>query len=180
MVDEKPASLALISQRAEVDRDGSASPAQSQPEQTSPKSSGESTLWTNSSDNSEAPMTPMTEPDQGIKAFAASVRLVFRGIVPSTVPTIRKSTGRKIPQPERPRDEEPYNRHERQLADTLCLLHRLRKCDIPDHNRQLHIRTVRFRPRPPEPTNQHLFPLHQRVRQHGPSRRVAPDSVGHH
>ncbi|CAN9211692.1 unnamed protein product [Alternaria alternata] len=45
----------------------SVQPSQSQPEQTSPKSSGESTLWTNSSDDSEAPMTPMTEPDQGVE-----------------------------------------------------------------------------------------------------------------
>ncbi|KAK1918038.1 hypothetical protein P3342_000756 [Pyrenophora teres f. teres] len=41
-------------------------PSPSQPEQTSPKSSGESTVWTNSSDDSEAPMTPMTEPEQGV------------------------------------------------------------------------------------------------------------------
>lgn len=40
---------------------------QSQPEPTSPKSSGESILWsTNSSDDSEAPMTPTTEPDQAV------------------------------------------------------------------------------------------------------------------
>ncbi|CAN9440867.1 unnamed protein product [Alternaria alternata] len=45
----------------------SVQPSQSQPEQTSPKSSAESTLWTNSSDDSEAPMTPMTEPDQGVE-----------------------------------------------------------------------------------------------------------------
>ncbi|KAJ4374985.1 hypothetical protein N0V83_002064 [Neocucurbitaria cava] len=41
--------------------------SQSQPEQTSPKSSGESILWsTNSSDDSEAPMTPATEPDHAV------------------------------------------------------------------------------------------------------------------
>lgn len=40
---------------------------QSQPEQTSPKSSGESILWsTNSSDESEAPVTPVTEPDHAV------------------------------------------------------------------------------------------------------------------
>ncbi|KAF1848621.1 uncharacterized protein K460DRAFT_353582 [Cucurbitaria berberidis CBS 394.84] len=44
-------------------------PAQSQshPEQTSPKSSGDSIVWsTNSSDDSEAPMTPVTEPDHAV------------------------------------------------------------------------------------------------------------------
>ncbi|OAL51869.1 hypothetical protein IQ07DRAFT_598664 [Pyrenochaeta sp. DS3sAY3a] len=41
--------------------------SQSQPEHTSPKSSGESILWsTNSSDDSEAPMTPVTEPDHAV------------------------------------------------------------------------------------------------------------------
>ena len=39
-----------------------------QPEHTSPKSSGESILWSqNSSDDSEAPMTPNTEPDQAVE-----------------------------------------------------------------------------------------------------------------
>lgn len=42
-------------------------PAHSQPEQTSPRSSGESTVWsTASSDDSEAPMTPATEPDNAV------------------------------------------------------------------------------------------------------------------
>lgn len=44
-------------------------PAQSQqqPEHTSPKSSGESIVWsTQSSDDSEAPMTPVTEPDHAV------------------------------------------------------------------------------------------------------------------
>ena len=41
--------------------------SQSQPEQTSPESSGESIVWsTNSSDDSEAPMTPATEPDHAV------------------------------------------------------------------------------------------------------------------
>lgn len=41
--------------------------SQSLPDQISPKSSGESILWsTNSSDDSEAPMTPATEPDQAV------------------------------------------------------------------------------------------------------------------
>jgi sulfite reductase alpha subunit-like flavoprotein len=40
---------------------------ESQPEQTSPKSSGESILWSqNSSDESEAPVTPATEPDNAV------------------------------------------------------------------------------------------------------------------
>ncbi|KAG9186022.1 hypothetical protein G6011_02578 [Alternaria panax] len=43
------------------------SAVQSQPEQTSPKSSRESATWTNSSDDSEAPTTPMTEPDQAVE-----------------------------------------------------------------------------------------------------------------
>ncbi|KAH7378232.1 hypothetical protein BKA66DRAFT_442898 [Pyrenochaeta sp. MPI-SDFR-AT-0127] len=42
-------------------------PSQAQPDQISPKSSGDSILWsTNSSDDSEAPMTPATEPDQAV------------------------------------------------------------------------------------------------------------------
>lgn len=42
--------------------------APSQPEHTSPKSSGESILWSqNSSDDSEAPMTPNTEPDHAVE-----------------------------------------------------------------------------------------------------------------
>lgn len=42
-------------------------PSQSQGEQSSPKSSGESIRWSaNSSDDSEAPMTPVTEPDNAI------------------------------------------------------------------------------------------------------------------
>lgn len=42
-------------------------PAQAQPEPTSPKSSGESVFWSaNGSDDSEAPMTPTTEPDQAV------------------------------------------------------------------------------------------------------------------
>jgi hypothetical protein len=40
---------------------------ESQPEQTSPKSSGESIQWSaNSSDDSEAPVTPATDPDTAV------------------------------------------------------------------------------------------------------------------
>lgn len=43
------------------------SQSHSQPEQASPKSSGESILWsTNSSDDSEAPTTPFSEPDTAV------------------------------------------------------------------------------------------------------------------
>ena len=45
----------------------SQSQSHSQPEQTSPKSSGESILWsTNGSDDSEAPTTPVSEPDAAV------------------------------------------------------------------------------------------------------------------
>ena len=48
--------------------------SKSHPEHTSPKSSGDSTLWsTASSDDSEAPMTPNTEPDQADQAVGEVV-----------------------------------------------------------------------------------------------------------
>ena len=57
----------------------------SQPEHTSPKSSGESILWSqNSSDDSEAPMTPNTEPDQAgaiLRDGHADVVLLARAVL---------------------------------------------------------------------------------------------------
>jgi sulfite reductase alpha subunit-like flavoprotein len=79
-------------------------PAQSksQPDHTSPKSSAESMLWsTASSDDSEAPMTPNTEPDQADQAVSEVVdqledlpaaAIDFTGKTPQTRPRRASTT----------------------------------------------------------------------------------------
>jgi hypothetical protein len=60
-------------------------------------------------------------------------------------PTIRKSAGRKIPQPEHPRDEEPYNRHERPVTKMAATKH----ASVPSSQR-----STSRRPSPKRPTHE--------------------------